>query len=94
MAVPIYQTSTYVQQRLGETGGVRVRPRAEPHPQRPGGEQSRRSKRGLSGHAFASGMAAIACLMTLLKAGDHTVVSRNVYGGTYRYFTRLLERSA
>ena len=40
---------------------------------------------------FASGMAAIAGLMTVLKAGDHAVVSRNVYGGTYRYFTRMLE---
>jgi cystathionine beta-lyase/cystathionine gamma-synthase len=37
-------------------------------------------------------MSAIACLMTLVKAGDHVVVSRNVYGGTYRYFTRILER--
>ena len=46
---------------------------------------------GASGHAFASGMSAIACLMTLLKSGDHAVCSRNVYGGTYRYFTHLLE---
>jgi len=37
-------------------------------------------------------MSAIEALMTVLKAGDHTVVSRNVYGGTFRYFTRLLER--
>jgi cystathionine beta-lyase/cystathionine gamma-synthase len=37
-------------------------------------------------------MAAIACLMTVVKAGDHVVVSSNVYGGTFRYFTRILER--
>jgi cystathionine beta-lyase/cystathionine gamma-synthase len=45
-----------------------------------------------SGHAFASGMAAIATVMTLVGSGDHVVVSRNVYGGTYRYFTHVLAR--
>ena len=62
--------------RLGEGRGVRVRPRAEPDPLRPGRATSRRSRAAYSGHAFASGMAAIACLMTLLKAGDHVVVSQ------------------
>ncbi len=36
-------------------------------------------------------MSAISCLATLLKAGDHVVVSHNVYGGTFRYFSRILE---
>src|SRR5581483_2620717 len=47
---------------------------------------------GFKGHAFASGMAAIACLMTVVQAGDHVVTSRSLYGGTYRYFVRILER--
>jgi cystathionine beta-lyase/cystathionine gamma-synthase len=90
VAVPIYQTSTYVQKGLGEPAEfeyARVQ-----NPTRTALEENMASlESGVRGHAFASGMAAISCLMTLLKAGDHAVVSRNVYGGTYRYFTKLLE---
>jgi cystathionine gamma-lyase/cystathionine beta-lyase/cystathionine gamma-lyase/homocysteine desulfhydrase len=90
VAVPIFQTSTYVQQALGEPAEfeyARVQ-----NPTRFALEANVASlEGGASGHAFASGMSAIACLMTLLKSGDHTVVSRNVYGGTYRFFTHLLE---
>src|SRR2546425_12657296 len=46
---------------------------------------------GRAAYAFASGMAAISAVMTLVKAGDHVVVSHNVYGGTYRLFARVLE---
>jgi cystathionine beta-lyase/cystathionine gamma-synthase len=91
VAVPIYQTSTYVQQSLGEHQGyeyARVQ-----NPTREALEQNlAQLEGGVSGHAFASGMAAIGSLMTLVKAGEHVVVSRNVYGGTYRYFTQVLER--
>src|SRR5262249_56340917 len=45
---------------------------------------------GLSAYAFASGMAAISAVLTLVKAGDHVVVSHNVYGGTYRLFASVL----
>lgn len=90
VAVPIYQTSTYVQHALGEPAEfeyARVQ-----NPTRFALEANVASlEGGASGHAFASGMSAIACLMTLLRTGDHAVVSRNVYGGTYRFFTRLLE---
>jgi cystathionine beta-lyase/cystathionine gamma-synthase len=90
VAVPIYQTSTYVQKGLGEPAEfeyARVQ-----NPTRTALEENMASlESGVTGHAFASGMAAISGLMTLLKAGDHAVVSRNVYGGTYRYFTRMLE---
>ncbi|HSS75520.1 MAG TPA: PLP-dependent aspartate aminotransferase family protein [Thermoanaerobaculia bacterium] len=91
VAVPIYQTSTYVQHQLGEPAEfeyARVQ-----NPTRSALEkQVAALERGHAGHAFASGMSAIEALMTVLKSGDHTVVSRNVYGGTFRYFTRLLER--
>ncbi len=91
VAVPIYQTSTYVQHQLGETPQyeyARVQ-----NPTRSALEaQVAQLEGGHAGHAFASGMSAIEALMTVLKSGDHTVVTRNVYGGTFRYFTRLLER--
>jgi cystathionine gamma-lyase/cystathionine beta-lyase/cystathionine gamma-lyase/homocysteine desulfhydrase len=91
VAVPIYQTSTYVQPGLGE-GAVYEYARVQ-NPTRQALEENVASlEGGASGHAFASGMSAIACLMTLLRAGDHAVVSRNVYGGTYRYFHKILER--
>jgi cystathionine beta-lyase/cystathionine gamma-synthase len=90
VAVPIYQTSTYVQRGLGEPAEyeyARVQ-----NPTRAALEENLAAlEGGATGHAFASGMAAIHCLMTLLKTGDHAVASRNVYGGTYRYFTKILE---
>src|SRR5260221_10642122 len=47
---------------------------------------------GKAGFAFASGMAAIHAITSLLEAGDHVVVSDNVYGGTFRLFERVLVR--
>jgi cystathionine beta-lyase/cystathionine gamma-synthase len=93
VAVPIYQTSTYVQHAVG--GGAQYEYARGQNPTREALEENVASlEGGVRGHAFASGMAAISCLMRLLKAGDHAVVSRNVYGGTYRYFSRVLERYA
>ncbi|HEY3491488.1 MAG TPA: PLP-dependent aspartate aminotransferase family protein [Solirubrobacterales bacterium] len=90
VAVPIYQTSTYVQKGLGEPAEfeyARVQ-----NPTRFALEANLASlEGGVSGHAFASGMSAISCLITLLKTGDHVVASRNVYGGTFRYFTKIME---
>lgn len=91
VTVPIYQTSTYVHDALGEHKGyeyARVQ-----NPTREALEANVASlELGVSGHAFASGMAAIQVLMTLLKSGDHVIASRNVYGGTYRFFHHVLER--
>ena len=90
VTVPIYQTSTYVQDELGRHKGfeyARVQ-----NPTRQALEENVASlEGGLAGHAFASGMAAISTLMTLVKAGEHVVCSQNVYGGTYRYFSQILE---
>jgi cystathionine beta-lyase/cystathionine gamma-synthase len=47
---------------------------------------------GKAGFAFASGMAAIGAIATMLKAGDHVVVSDNTYGGTFRLFDKVLRR--
>jgi cystathionine beta-lyase/cystathionine gamma-synthase len=91
VAVPIYQTSTYVQEHLGEA--VHYEYARVQNPTREAlEEQMAALEGGVSAHAFASGMAAISCLMTVVKSGDHVVVSSNVYGGTFRYFTRILER--
>src|SRR5438132_598359 len=49
---------------------------------------------GTAGFAFASGMAAIGAIGTMLKAGDHVVVSKNTYGGTFRFFDKVLTRAA
>lgn len=91
VAVPIYQTSTYVYDELGKHKGyeyARVQ-----NPTREALESNLAAlEDGLAGHAFASGMSAISTLMTLLKAGEHTVCSRDVYGGTYRFFHQVLER--
>ncbi len=91
VAVPIYQTSTYVMDELGKHKGfeyARVQ-----NPTRAALEENvAELEGGHAGHAFASGMSAISTLMTLLQAGDHVVASRNVYGGTYRFFHHILER--
>lgn len=47
---------------------------------------------GLEARCFASGMSAIHAVLQLLKSGDHVIVSRNVYGGTYRLFEGLLRQ--
>lgn len=91
VTVPIYQTSTYVQDELGQHKGyeyARVQ-----NPTREALEKNVATlESGLEGHAFASGMAAISTLLTLTRAGDHVVCSQNVYGGTYRFFSQILER--
>ncbi|MGQ9564576.1 MAG: trans-sulfuration enzyme family protein [Thermogutta sp.] len=48
---------------------------------------------GIGGLAFSSGMAAIHCVTTLLKSGDHIITGRDVYGGTYRLFHKIINRA-
>jgi cystathionine beta-lyase/cystathionine gamma-synthase len=88
---PIYQTSTYVQDELGKHKGFEY---GRTHnPTRFALEQSLAAlERGHAAFAFASGMAAIGAIATLLSSGDHVVVSDNVYGGTFRLFEQILTR--
>ncbi len=80
---PIHLTSTYVQEELGKNKGYEYA--RVSNPTRTVLErQIAALEGGKEGFAFASGMAAISTLFALLKAGDHVIVSRNVYGGTYR----------
>jgi cystathionine gamma-lyase/cystathionine beta-lyase/cystathionine gamma-lyase/homocysteine desulfhydrase len=91
VAMPIYQTSTYIQPALGETTGydyARVK-----NPTRSALEINvAELEGGRAGHAFASGMAAISALLTFVKGGEHLVASRNVYGGVYRLLSQVLNR--
>ncbi len=87
--VPIYQTSTFVQEELGKNKGYEYARSA--NPTRSALESNlARLEGGQFGFAFASGMAAINAVLSLLKTGDHVVAGRNVYGGTFRLFERVL----
>ena len=88
---PIYQTSTYVQEALGKHKGYEYA--RTQNPTRSALEANLAAiENGRAAFAFASGMAATGAVMTLLKAGDHVVVTDNTYGGTYRLFERVLRK--
>jgi len=88
---PIYQTSTYVQEALGKHKGFEYG--RTQNPTRMALESNIAAiENGKAGFAFASGMAAIGAIATMLKAGDHVVVSDNTYGGTFRLFDKVLSR--
>ncbi|ARJ51012.1 bifunctional cystathionine gamma-lyase/homocysteine desulfhydrase [Staphylococcus lutrae] len=92
VTTPIYQTSTYEQDAIGEL--------------RQGYEYSRTAnptrdalesviaelEQGRYGFAFGSGMAAVSAVMMLLDQGDHVIVGSDVYGGSYRAMTRVFAR--
>lgn len=80
---PIHLTSTYVQEELGKHKGYEYS--RVSNPTRTVLEKNIAAlEGGKEGLAFASGMAAISALFHLLHSGDHIIVSRDVYGGTYR----------
>lgn len=89
VAVPIYQTSTYVQDALGKHKGYEYA--RTQNPTRIALEKNLAAlENGVAAHCFASGMAAIDTVLKLLKSGDHVIVSDNTYGGTYRLFERVM----
>jgi cystathionine gamma-lyase/cystathionine beta-lyase/cystathionine gamma-lyase/homocysteine desulfhydrase len=88
---PIYQTSTYVQDELGRHKGYEYA--RTQNPTRAAVEANIAAiEKGKAGFAFASGMAAIGAIATMLKSGDHVVVTDNTYGGTFRLFDQVLTR--
>jgi cystathionine beta-lyase/cystathionine gamma-synthase len=88
---PIYQTSTYVQEELGKHKGYEYA--RTQNPTRAALERNLAAiEGGKAGFAFASGMAAIGAVATMLKSGDHVIVSDNTYGGTFRFFDKVLSR--
>jgi cystathionine gamma-lyase len=89
--VPVYQTTTYTQDAVGQHKGFDYSRTI--NPTRLALEKQLASlEGGAHGYAFASGMAATAAVLNLLSAGDHAVVTDDLYGGTYRLFSRVLNR--
>jgi cystathionine beta-lyase/cystathionine gamma-synthase len=88
---PIYQTSTYVQDALGVHKGYEYA--RTQNPTRSAFEANLAAiENGRAGFGFASGMAAIGAVLTLLQSGDHVVATDNLYGGTYRLFEGVLRK--
>jgi cystathionine gamma-lyase len=89
---PIFQTSTYVQPKLGEPKGGYEYARVQ-NPTREALEANIAAlEGGRHGMAFASGMAAIGAIVQRLSAGDHVIYEENVYGGTHRFFDKVMRR--
>jgi cystathionine gamma-lyase/cystathionine beta-lyase/cystathionine gamma-lyase/homocysteine desulfhydrase len=91
IVTPIYQTSTYVQEALGRHKGYEYARTQNPTRSAVEGNLAAMES-GKAAFAFASGMAAINAITTMLRSGDHVVVSDNVYGGTFRLFSQVLNR--
>ena len=91
VTVPIFQTSTYVQEAFGKPRGGYEYARTKNPTRLALEKQLAALEGGAVAHAFASGMAAETTLMlSFVAAGDHVLVSRNTYGGTYRFFSKIL----
>src|SRR5436190_20200734 len=89
IVVPIYQTSTYVQEGIGKHKGYEYA--RTQNPTRRALEKNLAAlEKGTDAYCFASGMAATNAVMTLAKAGQRVVVSDNVYGGAHRLLTKVL----
>src|SRR6266700_1019881 len=87
--VPIYASSTYVQQELGKHKGYEYARVSNPTRDRL--EQNLASlEGGIASRVFASGMAAINAICAMYKSGDHIVCGNNLYGGVPRLFDQVL----
>ena len=87
---PIYQTSTYVQRAPGDHYGYEYSRTA--NPTRTALESNLASiENGKHGLCFASGLAAIDAVIKTLKPGDEVISTNDLYGGTYRIFTKIFE---
>jgi cystathionine beta-lyase/cystathionine gamma-synthase len=86
--VPIYQTSTYIQEGLGKHRGYEYA--RTQNPTREALERNVASLEGAThGFAFGSGLAALDAVLKLLQSGDHIVCGENVYGGSHRLMERI-----
>jgi cystathionine gamma-synthase len=91
LTTPIYQTSTYAQDAVGVHKGYDYARVA--NPTRTALQECLASLEGASyGHAFSSGLGAVATVLHLLSPGDGVVCVNDVYGGVYRMFSQVYER--
>src|SRR5438270_10229417 len=89
VTVPIFATSTYVQQELGKHKGYEYSRVSNPTRDRL--EKNLASlEGGIAARVFASGMAAITAIATMLKSGDHVVCGHDLYGGVPRLFNQIV----
>ena len=89
ISVPIYPTSTYVQQELGKNKGYEYARVSNPTRTRLE-ENLAALESGTAARVFASGMAAINAICTMYKSGDHVVCGNDLYGGVPRLFNQVL----
>ena len=89
VSAPIYATSTYVQEEIGKHKGYEYARVSNPTRDRLETNLAA-LEGGTASRVFASGMAAINAITTMLKAGDHVVAGHNLYGGTPRLFDQVL----
>ena len=88
---PIYQTSTYVQEAIGVNKGYAYS--RTKNPTREALENNIAAlENGKYGACFASGMAAIDCVLKILEPGDEVIASNDLYGGSYRLFKSVFEK--
>lgn len=91
VTVPIFQTSTYAQMEIGKHTGFEYA--RTQNPTRFAWEENLAAlEEGTAAFAFGSGTAAVDTVMRLLKSGDHVIMAEDMYGGTYRLATKVLER--
>lgn len=90
VSVPIFQTSTYSNKKIGQKTGYDYA--RTDNPTRTALQKCLAElENGKYAYCFSSGMAAVHAVINLLKAGDHVVCSENVYGGTYRLFEQIMK---
>ncbi len=89
VTVPIYPTSTYVQQGIGENKGYEYSRVSNPTRARLE-ENLAALEGGVAARVFGSGMAAINAIVSMLKSGDHVVCGNDLYGGTPRLFNQVM----
>jgi len=89
VSIPIYQTSTFAFKDVGKTRGYDYSRSANPT-RKVLEDTIAQLEGGKAGFAFATGMAAEATVIHLLKKGDHVISGDDVYGGTYRLFQNVM----
>src|SRR5713101_6656756 len=88
VSAPIYPPSTYVQEEIGKNKGYEYARVSNPTRDRLETNLAA-LENGVAAKVFASGMAAINAIVTMLKAGDHIVAGHNLYGGTPARFNQV-----
>ncbi len=90
ISTPIYQTSTYAQEALGQNKGFTYG-RTHNFTRQALEKNIAALEKGKHGIAYSSGLASVQAILGLVKSGDHLIVSHNVYGGVYRMMELIMK---